>query len=90
VFAGILRKVNKQVQKQRLNWLGRQDSNLGMAESKNPLPYHLATPQCAPRRDRDLPVHRSGGLGRIDLSGRCARIPYRKPKTADGHLRIGG
>ena len=29
------------------SWLGRQDSNLGMAD-QNPLPYHLATPQCLP------------------------------------------
>src|SRR5690606_1986723 len=29
-------------------WLGRQDSNLGWRD-QNPLPYRLATPQCAAR-----------------------------------------
>ena len=29
-----------------LDWLGRQDSNLG-SRNQNPLPYHLATPQQA-------------------------------------------
>ena len=31
-----------------LDWLGRQDSNLG-SRDQSPLPYHLATPQSAAR-----------------------------------------
>ena len=35
VFAGIGRRNHKAAQKQGTGWLGRQDSNLGMAESKS-------------------------------------------------------
>ncbi len=65
-----------------VRWLGRQDSNLG-SRDQNPLPYHLATPQCW-----------STSCGEPAVGHQCAiRIRRRAPlRTVHGarHSRPGG
>ena len=85
---------NKVVQKQRLIWLGRQDSNLGMAESKSAaLPLGYAPKSAGPylrKRGRSIARRPWRDLGVISIPQRPRRLPSPKPPAGRNGLKDPG